>query len=938
MSDDAFSTTATPSSAGVPRPQGFRFGPGAVLAGRYHVVQPLARGGMGEVYEVEDTELHEKVALKTLDARMAADPVALDRFRGEVKHARRVAHPNVCRMFDFGVHHEGAEAVPFLTMELLAGDTLEEHLKAGRLPQAEAFDILRQVAAALDAAHGESVVHRDLKPSNVMLVRYSGGGQRAVVTDFGIARRVDNKAVTNDGWVGTPSYISPEQLRGDDTGPAADIYALGVMMFEIATGKLPFTGDTALEVAMKRLSQAAPRATSVEPSVPTAWDEAIARCLDRDPKCRPPSAAAAVDAAAGRVTMDVSRTTSRRGALSLGAALVFLAAGGAWLVRSALPKNDRVVLVQVAQAPGATPVAVPEGFPPFNDAVAQVFADNWRAQETARRFRVTTRGEGDLVAQVTWSGAGEAVTASLEVKAKDKVRRRAEATGGSLEAVARALYSELSAVAGDDRPGITLWPEEADAAKHMAAPTPEAYLELMDLARRWDLGETVDGDEQLVQRVNALLTAHPSWHYAAAFKAILLGARSEETLALVKQQLEAHGGAEDVTGRALLERIAQQQAPPLDEVKDPIAAELASQLGPSDERAATYRTFAEQFPERGFWAVYIDNELSEGRLDEAEAELRAWAARAPGQRALWRTARELDVMRRRPVTTLGELLYDLTPAETLLLLRLWQHAGEFTKAEFYAMRLLGTTPFCRAIGQFARAQNAVLRGQLSASVGMLERAWVLAEGRYENSGAEMYRALISREGLRVAEVLNNAPDAQRWRQRLLNNTVEQRWRPHALTPLRYQEAALQTPCPDPQPLIDALSPEDRAEGARAIARAAPRECISCEEVVKAGISATDSSLLRGTVDFAACAAALNRPELGLRALGEPDTGIYLSLRAVDFVLARYWYGRLNEQRGQRAEAARGYQLFLENWGEPDVALPEVDDARARLAAVQAAAE
>ena len=195
------------------------FPPDAVIAGRYRVVRFIARGGMGEVYEVEDQELRERVAMKTVRPEAARDAVAIERFRREIQLARKVTHPNVCRIFDVSHHRDAAapEGFIFLTMELLSGETLAQRLKrAGPMSAREALPIARQIAQALDAAHQAGIVHRDLKPGNVMLAE-SRGAIRAVVTDFGLARLEAGDGDSGHGLkltaaaavVGTPAYLAP---------------------------------------------------------------------------------------------------------------------------------------------------------------------------------------------------------------------------------------------------------------------------------------------------------------------------------------------------------------------------------------------------------------------------------------------------------------------------------------------------------------------------------------------------------------------------------------------------------------------------------------------------------------------------------------------------------------------------------------------------------
>lgn len=281
--------------------RGPMFSPGDVLAERYRVLRFLAEGGMGEVYEVQDQELGGRLAAKTVRAEVAADPTALERFRREIQLARRVTHPNVCRMFDVAYHRPDPTAAGtiFLTMELLLGPTLAERIAAGPMSPEAALPIIRQIAAALDAAHEAGIVHRDLKPANVVLVPGQTPGKedlvRAVVTDFGLAR-IDtansaaaeaSMTMTAAGFfIGTPAYVAPEQIEGGAVTAATDVYAFGVVMFEMLTGKVPFLGETAIATAVKRLQQPAPSPRLHAAALDARWEAAILRCLERRPEDR----------------------------------------------------------------------------------------------------------------------------------------------------------------------------------------------------------------------------------------------------------------------------------------------------------------------------------------------------------------------------------------------------------------------------------------------------------------------------------------------------------------------------------------------------------------------------------------------------------------------------------------------------------------------------
>ena len=253
---------------------------------------------MGEVFEAEDLELRSSVALKTIRADTAAQSGALERFKREVHLARRVTHPNVCRIFDLGVHvADSGGKTWFLTMELLGGPTLSEAIaRGGRMRAADALPIVKQMAAGLSAAHGVGIVHRDFKSANVILMPQEAGagqGSQAKITDFGLARALvgtNESAMTtltgSGGLAGTPAYMAPEQVEGAETSARTDIYALGIVMYEMRTGALPFTGATPWAVAVKRLkeSPASPRVHA--PDIEPQWESAILRCLEKIPADR----------------------------------------------------------------------------------------------------------------------------------------------------------------------------------------------------------------------------------------------------------------------------------------------------------------------------------------------------------------------------------------------------------------------------------------------------------------------------------------------------------------------------------------------------------------------------------------------------------------------------------------------------------------------------
>jgi tRNA A-37 threonylcarbamoyl transferase component Bud32 len=253
--------------------------------GRYRLVRPIGGGGMGEVWEADDTVLGRRVALKVLVQELAEDPRATRRFVREARATAKLTHPNVTRVYDFGRD----ESVPYLVMELLEGDTLADRLAGGPLPPGEAARICAVVADALDAAHGRGIVHRDVKPSNVMLT--PAGGVK--VMDFGIAAATDEThSTTGSGLYGTAAYISPERAAGQPATPAADVYSLGAVLYELLTGRPPFVGDSPLLVVRAHLHERPRPVRELAPWVPTRLADACEATLAKDPAHRPSSAAA----------------------------------------------------------------------------------------------------------------------------------------------------------------------------------------------------------------------------------------------------------------------------------------------------------------------------------------------------------------------------------------------------------------------------------------------------------------------------------------------------------------------------------------------------------------------------------------------------------------------------------------------------------------------
>ena len=312
---------------------------GQVVADRYAIIKKLGEGGMGAVYLGEHVKMGRKSAIKVMNPSMAADPDAISRFNREASNASRISHPNVCQIYDFG---ETPDGVIYLAMEFIEGAALTDIIeREGALPPVRATKILRQAADALGAAHDLGIVHRDLKPDNIMIVQGRDGSDIVKVVDFGIAKAVAGdeagQKVTKTGLVvGTPEYMSPEQLSGDKLDGRSDIYSLALVFYRMLTGVLPFQADSAQETMIKRLTDDPMPLAAARPDIvfPDKLQAVLDKALARTPAERYGSAVqfgkdaeAAVAALAGGGRASASVTTAATQLLDADA------------VRSAAPKH-----------------------------------------------------------------------------------------------------------------------------------------------------------------------------------------------------------------------------------------------------------------------------------------------------------------------------------------------------------------------------------------------------------------------------------------------------------------------------------------------------------------------------------------------------------------------------------------------------------------------
>jgi serine/threonine-protein kinase len=926
---------------------------GTVIGGRFELLGCLGTGGMGMVFKAYDQVLDQVVALKFLHAALARDPKLIERFRQEVKLARLITHPAVCRLHDL----EEADGRRFLTMEVIDGETLAQRLARGPLPAEEVLRIGRGIAAGLGAAHAQGVLHLDLKPGNVMLDR-SG---RVVVMDFGLSR--PSGPEVEDGRrgpvAGTVLYMAPEQLAGGELDGRTDMYALGLVLYEMVCGHVPLAGEARADTALRRVSESAPDPRAERGDVPERLRKVIRHCLARDRDGRYASVEDVwrdLGGATGANSALGPEVTARPMAGRGGPRRRWLAAAAAAAVVAAAGVPAAVWLRGAARAPAVSAVAV---LPPAPVAAA----DAARAAAEARRARAAQRlvvqelrergldaiaaerpAPGQAAVGVRVARAANGVQVELELAiGRHRVGRR----GGraTLAEAAGAAAQELAAAVRPAAPG----PDAREAARTGAA-TPAVLAELR-LARTAARHQDRDRARRHVARVVAVEPSLPAAHfYLAACEEPF----TEASRAHLRRARELSRGRTD-----LLSRLAAAWAISEVDGNDAGANAALAQLHTEapDDLEVTY-WYAYSLGD--IWKVEEANALLERVLeaapDHVPAMLRLFETRIDhGEIAeLLRDAERLTtrapeqphahVFAGRTLLAAGRLgealdavgeALELEPNHSAALkyrARTLLYQGDLLNARTVARRLAGGDARRRAEALRTLGLSYLLDGRFAAALRHLEES-------LEAARDEAYEPIYTHK-----LIVFTLEDLGDWAAALV---AAQRWEQHALKATFWQQVAYARLHQDLHRLRQGLisAPEYRrrvpvyladlrAKGGVDVAGGQGSKLSATErfatgdfrealaQALKDEVPAMNTQFLIGE-----CHARLGQHAQAVewfrRVLTRPDEELY----PTTLVRARLRLAESLDTLGRREEAARYYAAFLASWGSADRTLPEVDRAR-----------
>jgi len=912
---------------------------GDLLGNRYELVEELGRGGFGVVFRAHDRVAAEAVAVKVFSREhRSADEIA--RMRAELRAARRIADRRVVRI------HDLVEAGDYLvlSMELVEGETLQRRLRDRPMRADEWIRLARDLAHALFAAHQAGVVHRDLKPANVLL--RSGGG--AVITDFGVSQLAAATAeattaapaegsalhLTREGTVvGTPLYMAPEQLSGDRVGPAADLYALGVVLYGAATGELPRRGDTVGQLAASH-REPAPRVGARRPDLPDPAATVVDRLLAIDPDRRP-DVRAVLDALE---PTSRSRSQTRRvwligvlvAAAAIGIAVTWARGRGRPSVAPSSLTIPRIA-IEVREAPS----------PGFAGAVEDLARERWSLDRRLEVVADPARANVVLELAVATSGAQVAVRAHAQ-RSERRIEVTASSASDALDAVADRLARTLGATARRS-PNA----EERSAMAVLGAPSFDALLAYRGAERAWLAADDVD-EPAVTTVMDELIRQDPAWVRPYALLVTLQGISTDTAQATARRARQHGDPARDPAGWRIIGASEEATRGRLDDRvfavdptdNDPLEGNLRmiflEGADRTEEAIAVARQLYERYPHMMFGTGltrYLD---AVGRGDEVPALVRAWLAAAPsGEAALLAAARlaidEGDVAAAERHVRDLVVLHGDTWYRQVLLANVLIVAGRLGEARVQADRLLSATPLARARGLYRQGIIATLEGRFAAAHELLGAALVANRPfGYRSETTQVLDALVSIEP--------RADD----KARLLEELADAYARTGVATPAaiaRYELALHRRRAGRACPAIDSFLQglDDRQRGRARLdmlRHAAGAGCARCDAVVHQGLAARETSA-RATLAFGRCAIRSGELDLAEQAFHRLQRGLFFNGSGIEApferMLARFELGRIAEKRGHRDAARRLYRAFLDGWRGADRRIPEVVAAEAALA-------
>jgi len=623
------------------------FAPGQGFGDRYTIVEEIGAGGMGQVYKALDRKLGKPVALKLIRPHVAARAGAPQRFRRELALAREVTHPNVCRVHDLGE----IDGVLYISMEYVEGQTLDRLVHSvGHLSPRQAITLGRQICAGLEAVHERSIVHRDLKPGNIMI----GRNGQALVMDFGMAYQHGDQRLTDAGVVlGTMAYLSPEQARGQPTDPRSDVYAVGLMLYEMVTGRRPPGDGIALPLALREPGERCPPPSRFAPEVHAAFDAIVMRCLEREPARRYASARdleqalaqAGTALSSGSAPLPLARRS--RSWTALAAAGVAVLAGAAVMVqrpwaRATAPTGPRTVAVLPLAYDGPPEKAY------LKDVLALVMAEGLRG---SRRLQVAP-----FASSRTFAADDDARLVARQLGVQVVVQGRVGVRGGRYDVALRTTADDgrvlWSRTAEGDMAGVLPRADQLSAEMAGAlggegtapratrpAQALEDYLAGRALLEGWDVDRNYARAEEAFRKA---IAADPTFAEAHAMLAMALWKHYRETreaerarealesaqraVSLAPALPEAHlalGIVELGRGQSAEAAASFQKAQDLAPADDAVCRRIADAygaLGRDAEADAMYRRATDLRP--GYWENYNSAgtfALARGRLDAARS-------------------------------------------------------------------------------------------------------------------------------------------------------------------------------------------------------------------------------------------------------------------------------------------------------------------------------